>query len=230
MNNRCEISIIDNSTKRRRKCKNIFKFDIFDKKCCTIHANSLYIKYIIKIQKVFKAYKLRKKINYLTVLPIDLQHKIITYSRDSFYENKRNEKIAEIILNKIDIFIKKYFNHQQQINYLFGAIQFYDFEPNNYDIEFYVPNTHPDANYLVNHVLYLFYLLDKYESIIVKQKKFYSYNYRERIVRVFCDISSMFFKFLSLREKILKYKKHIINIENYKYINCVFNFKELYSY
>lgn len=179
---------------------------------------------------MFKAYKLRKKINYLTALPIDLQHKIITYSRDIFYENKRNEKIAEIILNKIDIFIKKHFNNQQQINYLFGAIQFYNFQQSNYDIEFYVPNTHPNANYLVNHVLYLFYLLHKYQSIIVKQKKFYSYNYRERFVRVVYDISSMFFKFLSLREKILKYKNQIINIENYKYINCVLNFKELYSY
>ena len=32
------------------------------------------------------------------------------------------------------------------------------------------------------------------------------------------------------REKILKCKKQIINIENYKYIVCVFNFKELYCY
>ena len=226
MNSRCEISIIDNSTKRRRKCKNIFKFHIFDKKCCKIHANSLYIKYIIKIQKVFIAYKLRKKINYLTTLPIDLQHKIITYSRDSFYENKRNEKIAVIILNKIDIFIKKYLNIPQQVNYLFGAIQFYNFEQNNSDIiELYIPNTHPDANYLVNHVLYLFYLLDKYQSIIIKQKKFYNYNYRGVY-----GIFSMFLKLLLLQEKILKYKNHIINIENYKYINCVLNFKKLYSY
>lgn len=225
MNNRCEISIIDSTTKRLRKCKNFFKFDIFDKKCCTIHANSLYIKYIIKIQKVFRAYKLRKKINYLTALPIDLQHKIITYSRDSFYENKKNEKIAEIILNKIDIFIKKYFNIPQQIYYLYGAIEFYNFEQSNYDTELYVSNTHPNANYLINHVLHLFYLLDKYQLIIVKQKKFYSYNYRS-----IYDISSMFLKLLLLQEKILKYKHQIIDIENYKYINCVFNFKKLYSY
>lgn len=226
MNYRCEILITDCTTKRRRRCKNIFKFDILGKKCCTIHANSLYIKYIIKIQKVFRAYKLRKKINYLTALPIDLQHKIITYSRDSFYENKRNKKIAVIILNKIDIFIKKYFNIPQQVNYLFGAIQFYNFEQNNSDIiELYIPNTHPDANYLVNHVLYLFYLLDKYQSIIIKQKKFYNYNYRGVY-----GISSMFLKLLLLQEKILKCKKQIINIENYKYIVCVFNFKELYCY
>lgn len=228
MNYRCEISIVDNSTKRRRKCKNIFKFDILGKKCCTIHANSLYIKNIVKIQKIFRAYKLRKKFNYFKQLPIDLQHKIINYSRDSFYENKRNEKIAEIILNKIDIFIKKYLNLRQQINYLLGAIQFYNFEQNNSDIiEFYIQNTHPNANYLVNHVLYLFYLLDKYQSIIVKQKKFYSYNYRERDGY---DISSMFLKFLLLQEKILICRNEIKNIENYKYIYCVLNFKALYSY
>jgi len=225
MNYRCEILITDNTTKRRRKCKNILKFDILGKKCCTIHANSLYIKYIIKIQKVFKAYKLRKKINYFKKLPIDLQHKIITYSRDSFYENKRNKKITEIILNKIDIFIKKYFNVLQQKNYLLGAIQFYSFEQSNYDTEFYVSNTHPNANYLINHALYLFYLLDKYHFIIVKQKKFYSYNY----ITIY-DISSMFLKLLLLQEKILKYKHKIIDIENYKYINYVFNFKQLYSY
>ena len=226
MSNRCEISIIDNSTKKKRKCKNIFKFDIFNKKCCTIHANNLYNKYIIKIQKVFRAYKLRKKINYLISLPIDLQHKIITYSRDDYFQNKRNEKIAEIILHKIDIFIKKYFKIPQQMYYLFGAIEFYSFQQNNSDIiQLYVTNTHPDANYLVNHVLYLFYLLDKYQPIIVKQKKFYSYNYNS-----IYNISSMFSKFLSLREKILNYKKQILNIENYEYIHCVLNFKELYYY
>lgn len=225
MKHYCEISIIDNITKRRRKCKNIFKFDILGKKCCTIHVNSLYLKNIIKIQKVFRAYKLRKKLNYFKELPIDLQHKIITYSRDSFYENKRNNKIAEIIMNKIDIFIKKYFNIPQQIYYLFGAIEFYNFEPSNYDTELYVSNTHPNANYLVNHVLYLFYLLDKYQSIIIKQKKFYNYNYRSVY-----GISSMFLKLLLLQEKILKCKHQIKNIENYKYIVCVFNFKEIYSY
>ena len=219
MNYCCEISIIDSITKKRRKCKNIFKFDIQGKKCCTIHTNSLYNKHIIKIQKVFRAYKLRKKINYIKQLPIDLQHKIINYSRDSFYENKRNKKIAEIILNKIDIFIIKYFNVLQQKNYLFGAIQFYNFEE-------YVSYTHPNANYLINYVLYLFYLLDKYLPIICKQKKFYSFNYRERVVY---DISSMYLKFLSLQEKILKHRKNIKNVENYyKYINCVVNFKVMY--
>lgn len=225
MNYRCEILITDSTTKRRRKCKNIFKFYILGKKCCTIHANSLYIKYIVKIQKIFRAYKLRKKFNYFKQLPTDLQHKIITYSRDSFYDNKRNKKIAEIILNKIDIFIKKYFNVLQQKNYLLGAIEFYNFEQSNYDTELYVSNTHPNANYLINHALHLFYLLDKYHFIIVKQKKFYSYNY----ITIY-DISSMFLKLLLLQEIILKYKHQIIDIENYKYINYVFNFKQLYSY
>mgnify|MGYP003325738543 CR=1 FL=1 len=227
MNYYCEISIIDNATKKKRKCKNLFKFDILGKKCCTIHLNSFYIKYIVKIQKVFRAFNLRKKLKYFKLLPNDLQHKIIIYSRDSFYENKRNKKIAEIILNKIDIFIKKYFNFRQQKNYLLGAIQFYNFQLNNFQImEFSILNTHPNANYLVNHVLYLFYLLDKYQPIIVKQKIFYTYIYRERIGY---DISSMFVKFLILQENILKYRNQIKNIENYKYISSVFNFGELYS-
>ena len=211
MNNQCEIVIIDNTTQRKRKCKNLFKFNILDKKCCRIHANSLYIKNIVKIQKVFKAYKLRKKINYFKLLPIELQHKIINYNRDSLYENKRNKKITEIILNKIDIFIKTYMIIPSQINYLFGSIEFFN------------ENTHPNARYLINHTLYLFNLLHKYQFIIINQKRFYNYNYRTGN-----QISSMFFKFLMLREKILRYKKNIINIENYNYIYCIFNFKNMY--
>ena len=100
MNYYCEISIIDNATKKKRKCKNLFKFDILGKKCCTIHLNSFYIKYIVKIQKVFRAFNLRKKLKYFKLLPNDLQHKIIIYSRDSFYENKNS-------INNLKFFIKK---------------------------------------------------------------------------------------------------------------------------
>ena len=78
---------------------------------------------------------------------------------------------------------------------------------------------------LINNVLYLFYLLSKYQPIIINQKEFYNYNYR-----FINDKSSMFLKFLSLREKILKHKKQITNLENYKYIHYVFNYRELYSY
>ena len=170
--NHCDTIIIDNVTKKHRQCKKIFKFDILNKKYCIFHANILYKKKIITIQKVFRAYKLRKKFKYFIALPFDLQHKIIIYTRYDLYENKKNKKITEIILNKIDIFIKKYFNLPQQVNYLFGAIKFYSFQVNNIiDLELYV-NTHPNANYLINHVLYLFYLLNKYQPIIVKEKDF----------------------------------------------------------
>lgn len=224
-NYRCQISIIDTTTKKTRKCKNRYKFDILEKKCCTIHANSLYKNFIIKIQRAFKAYKLRKKINYFKLLPTDLWHKILT--DNFFYENKRNKKIAEIILNKIDIFIKKYFNNPEQMFYLFGAIEFYSFQQdNNHPIELYVPayQTHPDANYLINHVLYLFYLLDKYQLIIIEEKKFFDRNYK-----IAHDYSSMYLKFLSLREKLLSYIYNIDDIENYKYIECVYKFKTLYN-
>ena len=171
----------------------------------------------VKIQKVFRKYKLKKKYNYFKKLPIDLQHKIITYIMYD-YNDERNKKIAKIILHKIDIFIKKYLNFQHQIKYLYGAIQFYNFLHNNFEI---IEELYPRANYLINNVLYLFYLLDKYQSIIVNHKEIYS--------KSIYDVSSIFHTFLSLREHILKYKKQIINIENSKYIVCVFNFKQLYS-
>lgn len=222
--NRCQILVIDNITNKHRKCKKMFKFEIMNKKCCIIHANSLYIKNIIKIQKVFRAYMIRKKTKYFIELPIDIQHKIITYIRDDFYINKQNQKIAKIILNKIDLFIKMNFYIPLQVNYLFGAIEFYNFQINNSnDLESYVLNTHPNANYLINHVLYLFYLLDKYHPIITIQKKFYINNYRNVV-----DVCSMFRKFLIIQKKILKCKNEIKNIENYKYIDCVKNFDKMY--
>ena len=129
-----------------------------------------------------------------------------------------------MILNKIDLFIKMNFYIPLQVNYLFGAIEFYNFQINNsIDLESYVLNTHPNANYLINHVLYLFYLLDKYHPIITRQKKFYINNYRNVV-----DICSMFHKFLILQKKILKCKNEIKNIENYKYIDCVKNFDKMY--
>ena len=213
---RCEIYVIDNETKRKRKCKNNFKFDFLDKKICYIHFHCLYIKKIIKIQKVFRLYILRKKINYFKQLPTDLQHKIITYTKYNFNEIKRNEKISEIIFNKLDLFIKKYFNFSEQRYYLLGAIEFYNYQ-NNF-------NSYPNANYLINYLFYLFYILDKYQ-IIIKQEKFYIYNYRERFPY---DISSMFLKFLLLQEKLLKHRNQLKNDENYKYINCVLNYKKLY--
>ena len=218
--NCCDIFIIDNTTKRRRKCKKILKFIIQDKKCCTIHANSLYIKYIIKIQKAFRTFKIYKKSKYFIALPEEIKYKIISYITNG----NENEKIAKIILNKIDLFVKKYFNISQQINYLFGVIEFYNSINNLIDIELYHFNVYLDANYLINHVLYLFYLLDKYQQIMIKQKIIYEYNYRRD-----SNVSSMFTKFLSLREKILKYRKKLVNIENYKYINSVFSFIQLYK-
>ncbi len=95
-NNRCSCI----ATTTNRKCKLSYKFIIQDKKYCFIHANMLFSKSAIIIQKCFEGFRVRKKLkNIFIPLPDDIQLKIIWYIRETHYLKQYHHKPIQKILD-----------------------------------------------------------------------------------------------------------------------------------
>lgn len=89
------------------KCKNkqtIF-LNINDKRTCSYHVKYLYSSKIIKIQKIYRGYKCRNKLNYFYKrLPSDIQYLISYYINKELYEKRIENKIKTIINRKLSSF------------------------------------------------------------------------------------------------------------------------------
>ena len=102
--------------------------DYFDKVVCNNKIKCNYYnhkKYILKIQKVYRGYYIRKKINNIyNKLPDDLQKHIIDFANYDFYMGKRNKTIFNILKNKIDSFNNNYYiiYHTETIDTLMDYI------------------------------------------------------------------------------------------------------------
>jgi len=79
-------------------------FLINEKRYCYIHANQIYNKYTLLIQKIWHGHKIRNTLtNIYCKLPDELQRKIIFYIRESYLLEKHHYKIIRnIITNKVD--------------------------------------------------------------------------------------------------------------------------------
>lgn len=87
---RCQCRNITNGKICLNKSKNLFI--IYNKKCCTFHANYYYNKYATKIQTCYKGYKKRIYLNNIYIkLPRDVQNLILYFVRYDFYTQKKNE-------------------------------------------------------------------------------------------------------------------------------------------
>ena len=96
MSKRCSC----HATTTNRICRNPFVLIIDNKKLCIIHGRMLFNKTTIIIQKNFRAFKIRQKLNNIVnKLPRDLQQKIIWHIREQYYI-EREHKIIQNILNK----------------------------------------------------------------------------------------------------------------------------------
>tara|TARA_B100001093_G_scaffold509668_1_gene574136 strand:- start:792 stop:1388 length:597 start_codon:yes stop_codon:yes gene_type:complete len=189
-------------------CKNKITKNIINIDYCHVHYKNFIKTYIIKIQKIYRGYKIRKKIFFYKKLPTDIQYIIQFYINKEFKLERQNKIISNIIINKIDKFIINYYNLNSHINYL-----------NNY-IENYVYLLMNNNEYIINRLLHLFYLLDKYKIIIMLNKQFYVSKYRYNILRV-----NMYEKLVDLNNLLLNNINKLTPYQIYKYKNNLNNFK-----
>lgn len=83
------------------KCKNKNILLLKNKYYCKNHSKLFYNKFIIKIQKLFRGYYIRKKIKKIFIkLPNDLQEKILFFVNENLYIKKYNKTIRNIINKK----------------------------------------------------------------------------------------------------------------------------------
>lgn len=92
-------------TLKGRRCRNSFSFICNKTRVCTIHAYKTYLKYVLTIQKVYKAYRCRKYVRLLARLPCDIQERILFYMREHLYNARRNQCIKKILCKKVDTLI-----------------------------------------------------------------------------------------------------------------------------
>lgn len=83
------------------KCKNKKIFFIKNNYYCKNHCTFIFNKNIIKIQKIYRGYYIRKKLKKIYYkLPEDLQKKILFFVNENIYIKKYNNVIRKIINKK----------------------------------------------------------------------------------------------------------------------------------
>lgn len=178
---RCQCKVYDIHEDTYRNCKNSGKFTIYINKpikYCHIHASSHIQKYAIMIQKYYKAWRTRNKINSLFInLPDDLQKRVLFYIREPLYLCKVYKKISSIIYPKINIFLED-LDHE--------AI-FFDREASLFHY------LSPDQ---ISRFCYLLNLTFKYHSILTRDLRREMYNITNtlHINYILCDVENTVYK------------------------------------
>ena len=104
-NYRCKYNNIwDSKTRKYRFCKNKRSHNNF----CMIHFKLLYTNHAIIIQKIYKGYYIRKKLNIYYNLPRDLQRKIIWHINSDLYLRHYNSSVSKLIYRRYKEFNNKY--------------------------------------------------------------------------------------------------------------------------
>ena len=149
---RCSSRVLDLVRMQKSKC-NIKKTILIGKvRHCYFHANMLYYKYLITIQKVYRGYIIRKKtLMFKERLPRDIQIKIIGYIR----ELTTNEVIKRLITKKINTFLINTYNTPKQIDELHTILMTPTLQTRHIYRE------------TCDKMQYLLYLIYKYDSIIL---------------------------------------------------------------
>lgn len=184
----------------------------------------------IYIQKIYRSLKIRRKFKILQKLPIELQEKIINYNKSLYQQHRFNHKLSDVLIQKIEFFINKYYNSNYWIKLVHGAISYFTIDQNlqffNQDEILKSNNklSRPLSSNLINYIFFLFYLLSKYQPILIKKSRLYSFDY----INSNNQPTNIYLKLVELSELLLKYRTYIKNLINYKHISDVFNFKLLY--
>ena len=196
---KCDCIVFDNETKRNRKCKNKFKIIHKDVKYCTTHYNYYIGREAIIIQKYYRRYRQKKLVNKLKELPPEIMDRILFYTKYDVHYRKYLNTISNIVINKVEDFIKIYFSNQEKYEYLKESIRRISYNTETIN--------------RVNKIYNIFYLIDKYASIIKTKDR-----YTERKYTSFCHYKyiSMDHSLYLLRRLIDIVEKHLIeNFENH---------------
>lgn len=178
---RCQCKVYDNILDINRNCKNNQKFTVYLNKpikYCHRHAVIYIQKYSIIIQKHYKSYRTRNKINSLFInLPRDLQRKVLFYIREPLYLHRVYQKISSIISPKINLFLE----------YIDYESIFFDRETSLYHY------LSPDE---ISKFCYLLDLTFKYHSILPKnlRKEMYNITNILHINYIICDVFNTVYK------------------------------------
>ena len=163
---RCQCKNITNNLVCKNKSNNLFYFN--NLRYCYIHFiywKNKY-KYASLIQNFYKSYKIRQKFKKIySKIPNDLQHLVKFYIHEKFYIEKYNQKIALIVNNKLEKYLKD-----------FDSIQALD----NINNPFLIMNYLSDQNKYIYH---LFTLFKKYNSILINKYNLY-YNLISNINKI----------------------------------------------
>lgn len=89
-------------TLKNRKCKKNFSFVCNTTKLCPIHAAIYANKYIVLIQKIYRAYHSRKYLQKFKNMPRDIQCHILFYMREPHYIENYNKSLRKILSRRID--------------------------------------------------------------------------------------------------------------------------------
>lgn len=208
---KCDCIVFDNETKRNRKCKNKFKIIHKDVKYCTTHYNYYIGREAIIIQKYYRRYRQKKLVNKLKELPPEIMNRILFYTKYDLHYSKYLNTISNIVINKIEDFIKRYFSDEEKYLDLKRFIKIISYNTETIDI--------------VNEIYNIFYLIDKYGAII-KTKDRYTERKYQHIYFAKLYIS-MDYVLYSLQILIFNLEKYLIeNVENhFEYKKYIVNFK-----
>lgn len=161
---RCQGMVYNREKKRYYRCKkcyyNTLKVNNNIEKYCWSHYNQLCKEIIIVIQKMYRGYKCRKKINNIYIkLPDDIQQIILNYVREDFYYKRYCNNIYTLInkrfifhnivnsslIQTTDEYILNIF--KQDINPVFYLYNKY------FDIVYYINNT--NIKFMTKQLFYL---------------------------------------------------------------------------
>lgn len=207
---KCSCNVLDTDTRRFRKCKkNYNKIHHNGVKYCTLHYNYYIAPYAIKIQTVFRGYKQRKLINKIKELPDEIRCRILFYTRQDLFYKRYLDNLSNVIINRIDRFIKSAFSTKEKYVIIKTAI---------------VQGTHSDTDIIVNEIYHIFYLLHKYRPIIITNDRYTEKNYKDLLVPNYI---------ISMEQILFILKKLIWHVERYMintYENHIIFKKYIYEF
>ena len=121
------------------------------------------LKYILLIQKSYKKYKLNKKVKIYKMLPYEIKSYIIYITRDNDRYQQYKKLLEKILINKFNNFFQLHFETMHDFAFLSASIKYFDNTNSGYEY----------FNIIGPKILHNFYLIVKYNSILLNSNSFH---------------------------------------------------------